>query len=121
MHRPVDGSITTLSVKSDSVGDWFITVTAGKYRNSGTETQEEWNEKPHASFPEFMNPIGIDLGLRALITISNGEQIDPPRFLGKSGKKLVKAQRQLFRKMKGSGKRRKARTKVAKIHRKIER
>ncbi|MCL5782769.1 MAG: transposase, partial [Candidatus Thermoplasmatota archaeon] len=122
MHRPVDGSISTLSVKRDKVGNWFITVTAGRYRNSETETQEERNrEKPHANSPEFMNPIGIDLGLKALITISNGEQIDPPRFLRKSEKKLVKAQRQLSRKMKGSGKRKKAKRRVAKIHRKIER
>jgi putative transposase len=122
MHRPVDGSISTLSVKHDSAGDWFITVTAGKYRNSGTETHEERNEKePHANSPGFMNPIGIDLGLRALITTSDGIQIEPPEFLRKSEKKLVKAQRQLSRKMKGSGKRRKARTRVAKVHRKTER
>ena len=122
MHRPVDGSISTLSVKRDSVGDWFITVTAGKYRNGETETQEDHgNEKPRANFPVSMNPIGIDLGLRALITISDGEQIDPPRFLGKSEKKLKRAQKRLSKKLKGSGKRRKARTRVAKVHRKTER
>ena len=122
MHRPVTGDIKTISIKRDSAGDWFITVTAGRYRNSGTETQEERNkEQPHANFPVFMNPIGIDLGLKALITTSDGIQIDPPRFLGKSEKKLKRAQRNLSTKKKGSGKRRKARTKVAKIHRKTER
>ena len=122
MHRPVTGDIKTISIKRDSVGDWFITVTAGRYRNSGIETQEERNkEQPHANSPGFMNPIGIDLGLKALITTSDGIQIDPPRFLGKSEKKLKRAQRNLSTKKKGSGKRRKARTKVAKIHRKTER
>ena len=122
MHRPVTGDIKTISIKRDSVGDWFITVTAGRYRNSGIETQEERNkEQPHANSPGFMNPIGIDLGLKALITTSDGIQIDPPRFLGKSEKKLKRAQRNLSTKKKGSGKRGKARTKVAKIHRKTER
>ena len=121
MHRPVTGDIKTISIKRDSAGDWFITVTAGKYRNGETETQEERNEKPHANSPGFMNPIGIDLGLKALITISDGEQIDPPRFLGKSEKKLKRAQKRLSKKLKGSGKRRKARTRVAKVHRKTER
>ena len=122
MHRPVTGDIKTISIKRDSAGDWFITVTAGKYRNGETETQEDHgNEKPRANFPVSMNPIGIDLGLRALITISDGEQIDPPRFLGKSEKKLKRAQKRLSKKLKGSGKRRKARTRVAKVHRKTER
>ncbi|MCL4451078.1 MAG: transposase [Candidatus Thermoplasmatota archaeon] len=114
MHRSVTGEIKTLSVKHDSIGDWFITITSG--HEAGGE-----HEQPHSYSPEFMKPIGIDLGLKALITVSDGTQIEPPRFLGKSEKKLKKAQRNLSRKQKGSGKRRKAKTRVAKIHRKIER
>ena len=122
MHRSVAGEIRTLSVKRDSVGDWFITITSG--HETGSEhysLEDQGNEKPHSNSPGFMNPIGIDLGLKALITTSDGIQIDPPRFLRKSEKKLVKAQRQLSRKMKGSGKRRKAKKRVAVIDRKIAR
>ncbi len=122
MHRPIIGEIKTLSVKRDNVGDWFITVTADQYRDGGTERQEGGDlEEHHANSPEFMNPIGIDLGLKALITTSDGEQIEPPHFLIKSEKKLKKAQRDLSRKMKGSGKREKAKKRVAIIHRKIAR
>ena len=122
MHRPIIGEIKTLSVKRDNVGDWFITVTADQYGDGGTERQEGGDlEEHHANSPEFMNPIGIDLGLKALITTSDGEQIEPPHFLIKSEKKLKKAQRDLSRKMKGSGKREKAKKRVAIIHRKIAR
>ncbi len=122
MHRPIIGEIKTLSVKRDPVGDWFITVTADQYGDGGTERQEGGDlEEHHANSPEFMNPIGIDLGLKALITTSDGEQIEPPHFLIKSEKKLKKAQRDLSRKMKGSGKREKAKKRVAIIHRKIAR
>ena len=68
-----------------------------------------------------VNPIGIDLGLKALITTSDGEQIEPPQFLRKSEKKLKRAKRQFSKKKKGSGKRKKARIKVAIIDRKIAR
>ena len=122
MHRSVTGEIKTLSVKHDSIGDWFITITSGHEAGNEHDSREDYeNEQPHSYSPEFMKAIGIDPGLRALITVSDGTQIGPPRFLRKSEKKLAKAQRQLSRKIKGSEKRRKAKTGVTKIHRKIER
>ena len=122
MHRSVTGKIKTISIKRDSVGDWFITVTAVQCMGGGTEAWGGSNGKqPYANSPVFINPVGIDLGLRALITTSDGMQMEPPRFMRKSEKKLRKAQRNLSRKQKGSGKRRKAKTGVAKIHRKIAR
>ncbi len=68
-----------------------------------------------------VRPIGIDLGLKSIITTSDGLQIEPQQHLRKSEKKLKRVQKQLSRKKKGSGKRIKAKKKVAKIHRKIER
>ena len=122
MHRSVTGKIKTISIKRDSVGDWFITITS----DSGiVDKHDSWedqgNEQPHANSPGFINPVGIDLGLRALITTSDGMQMEPPHFLMKSEKKLKKAQRNLSRKQKGSGKRKKARKRVAVIDRKIAR
>jgi putative transposase len=118
MHRSVMGDIRTLSVKRDSVGDWFITLTVET--DSKPDKSEEDESMQDSQF-QPVKPVGIDMGLKSIITTSDGIQIDPPRFLGKSEKKLRRAQRQLSRKMKGSGKRRKAKTRVAKIHRKIER
>ena len=68
-----------------------------------------------------MRPIGTDLGLKSIITTSDDIHIEPPKYLRRMEKKLKKAQRQLSKKKKGSVKWNKARKKVAKINRKIER
>ena len=118
MHRSVNGDIRTISVKRDSVGDWFITFTVETHSN---RDKSEGNEIMQDSQFQHVKPVGIDMGLKSIITTSDGIQIDPLRSLEKSEKKLSKAQRNLSMKKKGSGKRRKAKTRVAKIHRKIER
>jgi putative transposase len=69
---------------------------------------------------EITNPIGIDLGISHLITFSNGETIDNPRYLIKSEKKLVRKQRKLNKAKKRSNNRNKRRFKLAKIYRKIK-
>ncbi len=116
MHRPITGTVRTLSVKRDNVGDWFITVTTDQ--NTDNVPDAQYGEHhPH----DFVNPIGIDLGLKALITTSDGKQIEPSKFFRKSEKKLKRAQRDLSRKVKGSVKREKAGKRVAKIDRKIQR
>ena len=114
MHRQIEGEIRTLTIKRDKVGDWFITITTDL---QGSPVMEEGMKHPH----DFTSPIGTDLGLKTLITTSDGEYIAPPKFLRKSEKKLKKAQQELSRKVKGSGKRKKAKKKVAKIDRKIAR
>ena len=86
MHRPINGSISTLSVKRDKVGDWFITITADEKENDQPFEQEDHG--PIIKDMEFQSPIGIDLGLKALIMTSNDHQIEPPAFLMKSEKKL---------------------------------
>lgn len=62
---------------------------------------------------------GIDAGITDLATFSDGTSIENPRHYKKLSKQLVKQQRQLSRKKKGSKNRNKARLKVAKIHAKI--
>ncbi|MHB8358631.1 MAG: RNA-guided endonuclease InsQ/TnpB family protein [Thermoplasmataceae archaeon] len=116
MHRSITGDIRTLSVKRDRVGDWFITVTAETLKEESTspDTVSEQHTEP-------MRPIGTDLGLKSIITTSDDIHIEPPKYLRRMEKKLKNAQRQLSKKKKGSVKWNKARKKVAKINRKIER
>ncbi len=118
MHRPIVGEIKTLSIKRDRVGDWFVTVAA---QDDTTAPETEAPTSVHNSQSEQMKPIGVDMGLRSIITTSEGLRIEPPKYLRKMERKLKKAQKQLSRKKKGSGKRTKARKKVAVVHRKIER
>jgi putative transposase len=63
--------------------------------------------------------IGLDLGLKHLVALSDGRKINNPRFLQNSLKKLRIAQRSLARKKKGSKRREAQKLKVAKLHEKI--
>jgi len=63
--------------------------------------------------------VGIDLGLKDLMTLSTGESVPNPRHYNRHFKALQKAQRQLCRKVKGSKNRNKQRLKVAKLHARI--
>lgn len=60
--------------------------------------------------------IGIDLGIKEFCVTSSGEMIGNPKYLNKSLNKLVKLQRELSRKTKGSSNQNKARVKVARLY-----
>lgn len=63
--------------------------------------------------------IGIDVGIKEFYTDSNNRKVSNPKFLEKSTKRLVRAQRSLSRKKLGSNNRNKQRIKLARIHEKI--
>lgn len=102
-HRPIEGIIKTCTIKRD-VDQWYVSFSC-------------------ESEPEILaltgQSVGIDVGLKSLITLSEGTQIKPPKYLRHSENKLTKAQKSLSNKKKGSNNRNKQRIKVAKIHRKI--
>jgi len=103
-HRDIEGKIKTCTVSRD-VDQWYVSFSCEVDPQPCTMTGKS---------------IGIDVGLSSLITLSNGEQIKPPKHLRQSEQKLAKAQRALSRKKKGSNNKNKARTEVAKIHRYIK-
>lgn len=63
--------------------------------------------------------VGIDVGIKAFYTDSNGNIVSNPKYLEKSMSRLIREQRKLSRKEKGSKNRNKQRVKVALIHEKI--
>ena len=63
--------------------------------------------------------VGIDLGIKSLAVISDGESIANPKHWYQYEKRLAKAQRRHARKKNGSKNREKARRTVAKLHAKI--
>lgn len=63
--------------------------------------------------------IGIDLGIKDFIVTSDGVKYQNNKYLKRLEQKLVKEQRKLSKKQKGSSNRNKQRIKVAKIHEKI--
>lgn len=63
--------------------------------------------------------IGIDVGIKEFYSDSNGNVVYNPKYLEKSMRKLIREQRKLSRKEKGSTNRNKQRVKVALVHEKI--
>ncbi|MFF2145447.1 RNA-guided endonuclease InsQ/TnpB family protein [Kitasatospora sp. NPDC058190] len=104
--RPLpEGAVpSTVTVSHDAAGRWFVSMLC--------------DDRP--TMPEPVNvAVGIDVGITSLVTLSTGEKIANPRHERKDREHLVKAQRELSRKAKGSNNRAKARIKVAKIHARI--
>jgi putative transposase len=104
LHREMEERIKTCTIKKD-VDQWYAIFTV--------EIERKIEKVP------VTTKIGIDVGLTSLLTLSTGEQIEPPKFLRASEKKLACEQIRLSRKKLGSKNRGKQRTKVAKVHRKI--
>jgi len=104
-HRPIEGTIKTCTVRCAPTGKWFITFTCNL------------EHKPVK--PSIDPAIGIDMGLTSFATLSNGEQIENPRFFKQEEKALTKAQRKLSAQEKASKSRAKAKKIVARTHERI--
>ncbi|MFK0258957.1 RNA-guided endonuclease InsQ/TnpB family protein [Streptomyces sp. NPDC090445] len=101
---PEGAEPTTVTVSRDGAGRWFVSLLC---------------EDTPEPMPASTNAVGIDVGLTSLITLSTGEKIANPRHDRRDRARLVRAQRMLSRKEKGSNNRAKARTRVARIHARI--
>lgn len=99
------GKIKSATISQTSSGKYFVSILV-----------EKDDEQP---LPETGCSVGIDLGLKEFAITSNGIKYNNPKYLAKSEKKLVKLQRQLSRKSKGSKNRDKARIKFARAWEKI--
>ncbi len=74
---------------------------------------------PSEVLPETTGEVGIDLGLTHFAVLSDGRKVSSPRFLRRAERRLRKAQQALSRKQKGSANRRKAVTRVARLHARV--
>ena len=103
-HRKIEGSIKTCTIKKD-IDQWYVTFSCDI-------------DNPVQSI-EIIESIGIDVGLKSLLTLSNGEQIEPPKFLRESEDKLTQEQKRLSKKKLRSKNRNNQRIIVSKVHRTI--
>ena len=69
--------------------------------------------------PNQGGTIGIDVGIKTFYSDSNGNTVANPKYLERSMRKLVREQRRLSRREKGSHNRDKQRIRVAKVHEKV--
>ena len=102
----IPSNVRILSVTiSKHAGKWFVSVQV---------------EEPDSEPVEALNDVvGVDLGIKALATCSNGTTFENPKALRKNLKKLKRKQRQLSRKVKKSKNYEKAKKKLAKLHYRI--
>ena len=77
-HRPVEGTIKTLTLRRSRTGKW--------YASFSVEVEAKRLE-PGAEM------VGVDVGLMSFATFSNGEQIDNPRFYRRDEADLKRAQK----------------------------
>src|SRR5207302_2833112 len=74
---------------------------------------------PDKPLPAAGREVGIDVGVARFATTSDGEVIANPRFARDSADEMAAAQQALARKKRGSANRRRAKAKVAEVHRRI--
>lgn len=101
ISKEVRGRILSATVSQNPSGKYFIALCC-------TDVEIE-------PLPSTGAVVGIDMGLKAFAITSDGMEYPNPKYLAKSQKKLVRLQRQLFRKSKGSGRREKVRIQVARL------
>jgi putative transposase len=77
----------------------------------------ETTDLPHAR--KANGTVGVDLGVKALATLSTGEVVAGPKPHGALLKRLRRLSRSLSRKKKGSANRRKAKDRLARLHARI--
>ncbi len=104
LHRALDGTPKTVCIRRSSSGKWFATIACA------------CAEKP---LPHELKAIGIDVGLAHCATLSDGRQLDHPRFFRRDANERAKAQRRLAKEAKGTPKRHKRKRVVARLHERI--
>jgi len=108
IDRTFEGIIKTSTITKTPTGKYFISILV-----------ELEKELPKKKPLDEKQAIGIDLGIKTFATLSNGMEIENPKHLKKSLKKLKKQQRKDSRKVKGSNNRKKEIKKLVLIHEKV--
>jgi putative transposase len=101
LHRAVQGRVKTITVKREG-NRWYVILSCDDVRAKPLE-------------PTGV-PVGIDMGVAAFLTTSDGVHVPNPRHLAAASGRLAAAQRDVARKKRGSNRRRKAAARVAKLH-----
>jgi putative transposase len=65
LHRPVEGTPKTVTLTRSATGKWYVSFSC--------ETEAKL-------LPPTEHIVGVDVGLLSFATLSNGEQIENPRF-----------------------------------------
>lgn len=108
LSRSFEGILKIATVSMTTTGKFFISILV-----------EDGKETPKKEPFGYDSTIGLDVGIKDFVTMSDGTKIDNPKFLRDSIKRLEILQRRLSKTKKGSKNRDKARQKVALQHEKV--
>jgi putative transposase len=104
-YLPTSGVQILSATVSEQAGHWYVSL----------QVEQE------QVVPANTGPVvGIDLGIKRLATLSDGEVIPNPRHLKRRLKKLKRLQRVVSRRKKGGKNRKKAVRTLARLHRQIK-
>jgi putative transposase len=106
LHRQLEGAPKTVTISREADG-WYASISCA--------------DVPIQPLTPTGQETGIDLGLEAFATLSNGTRIFSPGWYRKAERALKIAQRRVSRRKRGSARRRKAVTLLAKAHQKVRR
>ena len=98
------GHINNVTVERTPTGKYFVVL--------NVDFEPEF--RPNAG-----GMVGIDVGIKDFYSDSNGNTVSNPKYMEKSQRKLIREQRRLSRKQKGSNNRNRQRIRVARVHEKI--
>ena len=104
LHRPIEGTIKTVTLKR-SCGHWYVCFSCDL-----GDVQAAPSRNP---------AVGIDMGLKAFIVTSEGEQVAPPKLYRKAQAHLRRAARRVARRKQGGKRRKQAVRVLAKVHRHV--
>lgn len=109
LHREIPSSkLTSLTISKTATGKYYASI----------------NFQVDESYPELKpicenQAVGIDLGIKTFATLSDGVEIENPKFLRKSLRKLKRLQRKHSKKQIGLSNREKSRVKLARLYERI--
>ena len=109
IHREIVGKVKSITLEADSAGDYYAAV----LWEDGLAEKEPLKEIYEDQV------IGIDVGIKDLLTVSNGRKEPNPRHLKRARKALRRRSRQFSRTKKGSRRREKARRRLARAHKRV--
>jgi putative transposase len=99
-HRPLQGTVKTVTLTREA-GRWYVCFSVA------------CDPSP---LPESQESVGLDVGLEAFATLSDGTTIQNPRYFKTAQAQLRRAQRRVARRKKGSHRRRKAVRALQRVH-----
>ena len=103
---PVGFQVKTVTVRRKADG-WYVSLRL---------EDKTVPNPPKIQLSQIKTAIGADLGLKKLVSLSNGETVKNPKFFERIERKLRIRQKRASRKKKGSKNRSKAHHSLAKIH-----